>query len=89
MRSFLTGEDLLWRIQPGQRIPYLGRGARGPRSAGSLQSADMDLRLLYILEFPQNRHFAPRDVGTAGSFDLRIGYYPNIMEAVKADGEPE
>jgi hypothetical protein len=49
----------------------------------------MDPRRLYLLEFPQNRDFAPQDVGTAGSFNLRIGYYPNIMEAVKADGEPE
>jgi hypothetical protein len=27
--------------------------------------------------------------GTAGSFNLRFGYYLNIEEAVKADGEPE
>jgi hypothetical protein len=27
--------------------------------------------------------------GTAGSFNLSIGYYLNTVEAVKADGEPE
>ena len=27
--------------------------------------------------------------GTAGNFNLRFGYYLNIVEAVKADGEAE
>ena len=27
--------------------------------------------------------------GTTGSLNLTIGYYLNILEAVKADGEPE
>ena len=30
-----------------------------------------------------------RSVGTEGSYNLRLGYYLNVVEAVKADGEPE
>ncbi len=64
-------------------------GSAGPRSAWSLYPSDMDPRLLYVLEFRQNRDFPGQNAGTAGSFSLRIGYYPIIVEAVKGDGELE
>jgi hypothetical protein len=30
-----------------------------------------------------------QSMGTAGSINIRLGFYPNMIEAVKADGEPE
>ena len=33
--------------------------------------------------------FPALSVGTEGSYNLRTGYYLNIVEAVKGDREPE
>ncbi len=49
----------------------------------------VDPRFSYIRNFYEIGTVPALSVGTEGSYNLRIGYYLNIVEAVKADGEPE
>ena len=49
----------------------------------------VDPRFSYIRNFYEIGTVPALSVGTEGSYNLRIGYYLNIVEAVKVDGEPE